>query len=126
MYKANVKQIVMEPGPDGRERAVGVSLADGRRFRSKTVISNASRWDTFEGFIGDDRLPEGEKLFRKRYKKAPSFFSMHLGIKSEVGLTQCRSFGHAVWDCQGQLDGLAGKLQIRTGPGILHPSPLPL
>ena len=52
--------------------------------RAKTVISNASRWDTFEGFIGDDRLPEGEKLFRKRYKKAPSFFSMHLGVKAEV------------------------------------------
>ena len=33
VYKANVKRILMEPGPDGRERAVGVQLADGRRFR---------------------------------------------------------------------------------------------
>ena len=34
--------------------------------------------------IGDEKLPEGEKLFRKRYKKAPSFFSMHLGVRAEV------------------------------------------
>lgn len=33
-------------------------------FRGKTVISNATRWDTFENMIGDDRLPESEKLFR--------------------------------------------------------------
>ena len=52
--------------------------------RAKTVISNATRWDTFENMLGDDRLPEGEKLFRERYKKAPSFFSMHLGVKADV------------------------------------------
>ena len=49
----------MEPssgGPDGSStmKAVGVKLSDGRQFRSKTVISNASRWDTFEGMIGEE------------------------------------------------------------------------
>lgn len=47
-------------------RATGVRLADGRVFRAKKVISNATRWDTFEKMIGEDRLPTRERLFRKR------------------------------------------------------------
>jgi hypothetical protein len=42
----------------------GVRLADGRVFRGKTIISNATRWDTFEGMIGGPQMPESEKLFR--------------------------------------------------------------
>ena len=60
IYKANVKEVLMEPtgSADGQQRAVGVKLSDGRQFRSKTVISNASRWDTFEGMIGERDLME--------------------------------------------------------------------
>jgi prolycopene isomerase len=42
----------------------GVRLADGRVFRGKTIISNATRWDTFEGMMGESKMPESEKLFR--------------------------------------------------------------
>ncbi|GAX80223.1 hypothetical protein CEUSTIGMA_g7661.t1 [Chlamydomonas eustigma] len=91
VYKANVKEILMREESNGQQstgsagqRAYGVKLADGRVFRGKTIISNATRWDTFENMIGDDHLPQGEKLFRKRYKKAPSFFSMHIGVKADV------------------------------------------
>jgi phytoene dehydrogenase-like protein len=60
VYKANVKEVLMEADADsGRERALGVRLSDGRRFRSKTVISNASRWDTFERMIGEERGGHG-------------------------------------------------------------------
>lgn len=48
------------------------------------IVSNATRWDTFEKMIGEDRLPEPEIRFRRRYEKAPSFLSLHLGIKAEV------------------------------------------
>lgn len=65
-------------------RAVGVRLADGRVFRGKTVVSNATRWDTFGSLIPEQRLPKSERLFRQRYKKSPSFFSMHLGVRQEV------------------------------------------
>lgn len=82
-YKANVKEIVLE-GEGADRRAVGVRLADGRVYRGKSVISNATRWDTFEGMIGEERLPESEKLFRQRYKKSPSFFTMHLGVRAEA------------------------------------------
>jgi hypothetical protein len=42
----------------------GVRLADGRVFRGRTIISNATRWDTFEGMMGESNMPESEKLFR--------------------------------------------------------------
>lgn len=47
--------------------APGVRLADGRVFRGKVVVSNATRWDTFEGMIGEQRMPESERLFRYGY-----------------------------------------------------------
>jgi prolycopene isomerase len=82
VYKANVKEIITEPLPDSSSsssssngastsssggsgvKATGVRLADGRVFRGKVVISNATRWDTFEGLVGQDKMPESEKLFR--------------------------------------------------------------
>jgi phytoene dehydrogenase-like protein len=87
VYKANVKEIITEPLPDTSSsssssssssngastsgsssgsgvKATGVRLADGRVFRGKVVISNATRWDTFEGLVGQDKMPESEKLFR--------------------------------------------------------------
>lgn len=78
-----VTEIVME-GEGDNARAVGVRLADGRVFRGKSIVSNATRWDTFGALIPEERLPKSERLFRQRYKKSPSFFSMHLGVRSEV------------------------------------------
>jgi len=91
VYKANVKEIVTE-GEGDAVRATGVRLADGRLYRGKTVISNATRWDTFESMLGESKLPTCEKLFRQRYKKAPSFFSLHVGVDAAV-------FGDAHTDC---------------------------
>lgn len=51
-------------------RAVGVRLVDGREYRARAVVSNATRWDTFEGMLGEEKMPESEKLFRQRYTKA--------------------------------------------------------
>jgi len=62
-----------------------VRLADGRVFRGRTVVSNATRWDTFEKLMGgEERLPPSEKAFRKRYKKSPSFLSIHMGVRADV------------------------------------------
>ena len=44
-YKANVQEILMEPSNStgAPSRAVGVRLGDGRIYRGKTVVSNATR-----------------------------------------------------------------------------------
>jgi prolycopene isomerase len=61
VYKANVREIVMDPQSG---RATAVRLADGRVFRGKSVVSNATRWDTFEHMVGEERMPEDEREFR--------------------------------------------------------------
>ena len=45
--------------------ATGVRLADGRVFRGRAIVSNATRWDTFDGLLPPERLPEPERLFRR-------------------------------------------------------------
>ncbi|HEY9859817.1 MAG TPA: carotenoid isomerase [Candidatus Obscuribacterales bacterium] len=78
-YKARVKQILMENG-----RAVGVELASGKVYRAKRIVSNATRWDTFEHLLPTDKMPVAEKKWQQRYQKSPSFLSLHLGVKAEA------------------------------------------
>nr|CAD1818410.1 unnamed protein product [Ananas comosus var. bracteatus] len=117
-YRANVTNIILENG-----KAVGVRLSDGKEFFAKTVISNATRWDTF-GLIWklfrysvllvafslemglimisakcrktceNRRSSEEEKNFQRNYVKAPSFLSIHMGVKASVlpADTDCHHF----------------------------------
>jgi prolycopene isomerase len=79
-YNARVTKVLFG---DNRE-ATGVELADGSRIRGKAIVSNSTRWDTFGGLIPEDKVPEDEKLFRRRYAKSPSFFSMHIGVREDA------------------------------------------
>ncbi|KAL9399797.1 hypothetical protein Peur_008758 [Populus x canadensis] len=79
LYRVNVTNIILEHG-----KAVGVRLSDGREFFSKTIISNATRWDTFGKLLKGETLPKEEENFQKVYVKAPSFLSIHMGVKAEV------------------------------------------
>lgn len=78
-YKARVSHILVEHG-----RAIGVKLASGQIFRAKRIVSNATRWDTFEHLLPADILPRAEQKWQQRYQKSPSFFSMHLGIRADI------------------------------------------
>ncbi|KAL2629499.1 hypothetical protein R1flu_014185 [Riccia fluitans] len=78
-YKANVKSILVD-----NNKAVGVQLVNGKKIYAKKVISNATRWDTFEKLLNRSEMPERERMFQKSYKKSPSFFSIHMGVKAEV------------------------------------------
>lgn len=51
---------------------------------AQTVVSNATRWDTFEYMLDQNAMPRSEQLFRKRYKKSPSFISIHMGVKADA------------------------------------------
>ncbi|PKA52290.1 Prolycopene isomerase 2, chloroplastic [Apostasia shenzhenica] len=79
LYKANVTNIILKDG-----KAVGVRLSDGVEFFAKVVISNATRWDTFGKLLKVDEIPQEEKNFQKIYVKAPSFLSIHVGVKAMV------------------------------------------
>ncbi|MBD2043292.1 carotenoid isomerase [Microcoleus sp. FACHB-672] len=78
-YQAKVSEIITEKG-----RAVGVKLATGEVYRAKRIVSNATRWDTFEKLLPADQMPAAEKRWQERYKKSPSFLSLHLGVEASV------------------------------------------
>jgi prolycopene isomerase len=78
-YQARVTEILIENG-----KAVGVRLANRKEYRAKRIVSNATRWDTFEKLLPPDEVPSTEKRWQKRYQKSPSFLSLHLGVKAEV------------------------------------------
>jgi prolycopene isomerase len=78
-YQARVTKILTEKG-----RASGVQLADGTVYRAKRIISNATRWDTFEKLLPSEQMPTTEKKWRQRYQKSPSFLSLHLGVEAQV------------------------------------------
>lgn len=79
-FKANVKEVVF----DGKGKAAGVRLSDGRTVKAKTVVSNATRWDTFGKLVPKAKMPAEEVSFQQRYRKAPSFLSMHMGVNSDA------------------------------------------
>lgn len=79
LYRANVTSIILDNG-----KAVGVKLSDGRKFYAKTIVSNATRWDTFGKLLKAENLPKEEENFQKAYVKAPSFLSIHMGVKGDV------------------------------------------
>ncbi|XP_017977023.1 PREDICTED: prolycopene isomerase, chloroplastic isoform X2 [Theobroma cacao] len=89
LYRANVTNIILDQG-----KAVGVRLSDGREFFARTIISNATRWDTFGKLLKGENLPEEEENFQKVYVKAPSFLSIHMGVKADVlpSDTDCHHF----------------------------------
>lgn len=78
-YKARVNKILIENG-----KAIGVKLANGDEYYAPKIVSNATRWDTFEKLIPPENMPNSEKKWQKRYQKSPSFLSLHLGVKAEV------------------------------------------
>ncbi len=87
-----MKQILVE-GEGESARAVGVRLADGRVFRGKTVVSNATRWDTFERLLADEDMPEAEQLFRW----APCFLLVGILTPARLAAAFSCKLNHAQW-----------------------------
>ncbi len=78
-YKAKVESIALENG-----KAVGVKLVSGEEYRAKRIVSNLTRWDTFEKLLPASAMPASEKKWQQRYQKSPSFLSLHLGVEASV------------------------------------------
>jgi len=78
-YQARVTKILTE-----KNEAVGVQLASGKVYRAKRIVSNCTRWDTFEKLLPAEEMPNAERKWQQRYQKSPSFLSLHLGVMAEV------------------------------------------
>eukprot|EP00244_Chara_vulgaris_P010006 TRINITY_DN442_c0_g1_i3.p1 TRINITY_DN442_c0_g1~~TRINITY_DN442_c0_g1_i3.p1 ORF type:complete len:689 (+),score=113.73 TRINITY_DN442_c0_g1_i3:238-2304(+) len=118
LYKANVVEIEMEG-----ERAVGVRLSDGRRFRAKTVISNATRWDTFGKMFAGKELPQQEQDFQKLYRMTPSFLSIHMGVDASA-LPPELDVHHILLEDWSKLEACYGTIFVSI-PSALDPSVAP-
>jgi prolycopene isomerase len=117
-YKARVTDIIREKG-----KAVGVRLASGEEYRARRIVSNATRWDTFEKLMPKSEMPIAEQKWQQRYQKSPSFFSLHLGVKAEVlpPGTECH---HILLDDWAKLESALGTLFVSI-PTLLDPDLAP-
>ena len=94
-YKSRVTQILTQNG-----KAMGVKLANGKNYYARRIVSNATRWDTFEKLLPHVELPLAEKKWQQAYEKSPSFLSLHLGVKADVvpPETECHHILLSEWD----------------------------
>ncbi|MDJ0531020.1 MAG: carotene isomerase [Xenococcaceae cyanobacterium MO_207.B15] len=117
-YKARVTKIILEAG-----KAVGVKLATGEEYRAKRIVSNATRWDTFDKLLAHENLPPKEQKWRNRYQKSPSFLSLHLGVREDIipPGTECH---HILLEDWNKMETSAGTIFVSI-PTILDPSLAP-
>lgn len=119
-YGARVTQILPKSKTNG---AIAVKLANGEILTAKRVISNATRWDTFEHLLKDEPMPAGEKSWRQRYQRSPSFLSLHLGVKAEAipAGTDCH---HILLEDWANMEKSEGTIFVSI-PTLLDPSLAP-
>jgi prolycopene isomerase len=117
-YGARVTNIIIE-----NNQAVGVKLANGTEYRAKRIVSNATRWDTFDKLLPAENMPPKEKKWQKRYQKSPSFLSLHLGVEAKVlpEGTECHHIVLENWD---KIEDEEGTIFVSI-PTLLDPSLAP-
>jgi prolycopene isomerase len=117
-YKSRVINIIIEEG-----KAVGVKLASGEEYRAKRIVSNATRWDTFEKLIPKEKMPNKEKTWQKRYKKSPSFLNLHLGVEAKI-FNQAPECHHILLENWQNMEQEQGTIFVSI-PTLLDPSLAP-
>lgn len=117
-YKSRVTKIITERG-----KAVGVELANGKTLRAKRIVSNATRWDTFEQLLPAAEMPDKERKWQERYQKSPAFLSLHLGVAANVLPleTECH---HVLLEDWTQMEEPEGTIFVSI-PTLLDPSLAP-
>ena len=117
-YRSRVTEILRD-----RDRAVGVKLASGETYRAKRIVSNATRWDTFEKLLPAADLPRSEQSWQQRYQKSPSFFSLHLGVRADLlpPGTECH---HILLEDWNRMEAAEGTIFVSI-PTLLDPDLAP-
>ncbi|MBF2058286.1 MAG: carotene isomerase [Cyanobacterium sp. T60_A2020_053] len=116
-YQARVTEILVEGG-----RAQGVRLADGKEYHAQRIVSNATRWDTFDRLVKQPK-PKKERQWQKNYRQSPSFLSLHLGVESSV-LPQGTECHHIILEEWKNLEAEQGTIFMSI-PTLLDPSLAP-
>jgi prolycopene isomerase len=118
LYKARVTQI-LKTG----KRATGVRLATGETYTANRIVSNATRWDTFEKLLPEAEMPGSEQRWQQRYQQSPSFLSLHLGVRAAAlpAGTECHHILLENWD---NLEDEQGTIFVSI-PTLLDPSLAP-
>lgn len=70
-----VEEILLKNG-----KAIGVRMASGKEYFARTVVSNATLWDTFGSLVKDTRY----QFDAKKFDTAPSWFQLHLGVDARI------------------------------------------
>tara|TARA_Y100001968_G_C19302950_1_gene690074 strand:+ start:1 stop:909 length:909 start_codon:yes stop_codon:yes gene_type:complete len=123
-YKSKVKKILFREG-----KAIGVSLDNDEEIYGKTIVSNATRWDTFGGqginepLVELDKTPRSETKWQKRYSPSPSFLSLHLGVTEDSipSKTHCHHLHLDTWEKMEQEQGVT----FVSIPTLLDPTLAP-
>ncbi len=123
-YKANVIEILTKGN-----KAIGVKLKSGEKLFAKTIISNATRWDTFGlndqklGLVKNEIVPKNEHTWEKTYKPSPSFVSIHLGVDKKL-IPKNFNCHHIIVENWENLEKEKGVIFISI-PTLLDPSVAP-
>ncbi len=113
-YQARVTNIITENG-----KAVGVQLASGAVYRAKRIVSNATRWDTFEKLLPAEEMPKAEQKWQQRYQKSPGFLNLHLGVEAKA-LPTGTDCHHILLEDWGNMEAAEGTIFVSI-PTLLDP-----
>lgn len=75
---AHVERILVEDS-----RAKGIELKSGERILAQHVVSNATKWDTYESLLSPSELPSSVRSKALDTPAVDSFMHLHLGIRAE-------------------------------------------
>lgn len=115
-YRARVTEIIVE-----NHQAIGVRLANGKEYYAQRIVSNATRWDTFDKLVG--KKPKKELKWQDNYRQSPSFLNLHLGVEAQVlnDNTECH---HIILEDWHNLEAEQGTIFVSI-PTLLDPSLAP-
>jgi len=117
-YQARVTEILVLGN-----QAKGVKLADGKEYFAHRIVSNATRWDTFDKLIDKHKTPRKEVKWQKNYRQSPSFLSLHLGVEAKV-LSDNFECHHILLENWNNLEAEQGTIFVSI-PTLLDPSLAP-
>ncbi|HIK37894.1 MAG: carotene isomerase [Geminocystis sp.] len=118
-YGARVSEILVQYG-----QAVGVRLANGKEYYGERIVSNATRWDTFDKLLKNQKKPLRERQWEKNYRQSPSFLSLHLGVSAELFREDKPECHHILLENWENMETEQGTIFVSI-PTVLDPSLAP-